>query len=60
MRARTSSRPGPRRPAPPLEIPGALDAVVDVIAELPVVTDIQTRIVRDIRDAAGQLSMSTE
>jgi hypothetical protein len=23
------------------------------------VTDIQTRIVRDIRDAAGQLSMST-
>jgi len=51
MRARTSSRPGRRRPAPPLEIPGALDAVIDVIVELPVVTDIQTRIVRDIRDA---------
>jgi len=28
-----------------------LDAVIDVIVELPVVTDIQTRIVRDIRDA---------
>jgi hypothetical protein len=47
---------GRRRPS---KSPAHLDAVVDVIAELPVVTDIQTRIVRDIRDAAGQLSMST-